>query len=105
VLLDPDLVEVHGQLAPLSTFVSRSHIVPIVSRLITRPDVRPATAEVDRVFFVPLVELLRPGVFHEERWGNRPLDWPLAFFELEDETVWGATGRMLVDLLTVALGL
>jgi hypothetical protein len=27
------------------------------------------------------------------------------FFELEEETVWGATGRMLVDLLSVALGL
>jgi 8-oxo-dGTP pyrophosphatase MutT (NUDIX family) len=105
VLLDPDLVDVHGRLAPLATFVSRSHIVPVVGRLSARPDLRPATTEVERVFFVPLVELLRPGVFHEERWGPRPLDWPIAFFELDDDTVWGATARMLVELLTVALGL
>ena len=40
----------------------------------------------------------------EERWVSRPVEWPVVFFELEDETVWGATGRMLVDLLSVALG-
>jgi hypothetical protein len=54
---------------------------------------------------VPLVDLLRPGVYHEERWSSRPVEWPVVFFELEEETVWGATGRMLVDLLSVALGL
>jgi len=26
------------------------------------------------------------------------------FFELEDETIWGATAHILVDLLSVALG-
>jgi hypothetical protein len=35
-----------------------------------------------------------------ERWGSPPLDRPLHFFELDDETVWGATAHMLVDLLT-----
>ncbi len=104
VLLDPNLVEVHGELTHLATNVSRSHIVPVVGRLTARPDLRPGTAEVDRIFFVPLVELLYPGVFRQERWGDRPLDWQVAFFELDDETIWGATGRMLVDLLSVALG-
>ena len=28
---------------------------------------------------------------------------PLYFFELDDETVWGATARMLHELLRVAL--
>jgi hypothetical protein len=28
------------------------------------------------------------------------MDRPLHFFELDDETVWGATAHMLVDLLT-----
>jgi 8-oxo-dGTP pyrophosphatase MutT (NUDIX family) len=104
VLLDPAHVEVRGQLPALSTFVSRSHIVPVVGRLTHRPELRPGTIEVDRIFFVPLVELLQPGVFHEEQWGSRPAGWPVVFFELEDETVWGATGRKLVDLLSLALG-
>jgi 8-oxo-dGTP pyrophosphatase MutT (NUDIX family) len=104
VLLDPDRVEIEGELAHIATYVTRSHIVPVVGRLIGRPELRPGTTEVERLFFVPLVELLRPGVFRQERWGDRPVDWQVAFFELSDETVWGATGRMLVDLLSVALG-
>jgi 8-oxo-dGTP pyrophosphatase MutT (NUDIX family) len=105
VLLDPALVEIHGELTTLSTYVTRSYIVPIVGRIAgTRPHLSPGTAEVDRVFSVPLVDLLQPGVFHEERWASRPVEWPVVFFELEDETVWGATGRVLVDLLSVTLG-
>jgi 8-oxo-dGTP pyrophosphatase MutT (NUDIX family) len=105
VLLDPVLVDVHGELATMSTLVSRSHIVPVVGHVAGRPELRPGTTEVDRIFTVPLVDLLRPGVYHEERWSSRPVEWPVVFFELEEETVWGATGRMLVDLLSVALGL
>jgi 8-oxo-dGTP pyrophosphatase MutT (NUDIX family) len=105
VRLDPASVEVHGELTTLSTYVTRSYIVPIVGRITGgAAQLSPGTAEVDRVFRVPLVALLEPGVFHEERWASRPVEWPVVFFELEDETVWGATGRMLVDLLSVGLG-
>ena len=43
---------------------------------------------------------MRPDTYHAERWGRSPTDRLLHFFELEDETVWGATAFMLVDLLT-----
>ena len=52
----------------------------------------------------PLADLLVEGTYREERWGTPPLDRPIFFFELDDETVWGATARMLHQLLRVAHG-
>jgi 8-oxo-dGTP pyrophosphatase MutT (NUDIX family) len=100
--LDPDVPTVVGELAHLNTIVSRSYIVPVVSVLDHRPDVEPLTGEVDRVMWTPLAELAQPGTYRMERWGSPPMDRPLHFFELDDETVWGATAHMLVDLLTRA---
>jgi 8-oxo-dGTP pyrophosphatase MutT (NUDIX family) len=102
VLLDPALVEVHGELPHLSTVVSLSYIVPVVARLAELPALRPGTTEVERIFTVPLAELARADTYRCEVWGDPPLDRPIHFFDLDDETVWGATGRMLVDLLALA---
>jgi 8-oxo-dGTP pyrophosphatase MutT (NUDIX family)/N-acetylglutamate synthase-like GNAT family acetyltransferase len=99
--LHDDDVEIVGELDHIATVVSRSVIVPVVAHLRSRPVVRPMTAEVDRILTVPLVEFLTPGTYRSERWG---LDWErvVHFFELDDETVWGATGRMLFQLLSIA---
>ncbi len=105
VELDPSTVTVLGELDHLYTFVSRSLIVPVVATLPGRPVLRPATFEVDRILTVPLDEFLRDDTFHAETWGTRPLNFTLHFFDLDDETVWGATARILVQLLEVALGL
>ena len=70
----------------------------------------PCTSEVDRVFWVPLHDLTKPGTFREEWW---PLqlserreverrERPIYFFDVDGETVWGATARMLHQLLRVA---
>lgn len=99
--LDPDLPGVVGELRHLSTIVSRSYIVPVVARLDEPVPLEPATYEADRVMWTPVAELTRPGTYHRERWGMPPLDRPLHFFHLDDETVWGATAHMLVDLLTL----
>jgi 8-oxo-dGTP pyrophosphatase MutT (NUDIX family) len=98
--LDPKLVTPFAELDHLSTVVSRSHIVPLVGRLPRIVPLGPASPEVERVFWLPLGELVRPDTYHSERWGRTPTDRLLHFFELEDETVWGATAFMLVDLLT-----
>jgi 8-oxo-dGTP pyrophosphatase MutT (NUDIX family) len=104
VLLDPALVRVVGQLDHLTTLVSSSLIVPVVGHLAELPELRPGTGEVDRIFTVPLGELMRSDTFREERWSDRDTTRSVYFFELDDETVWGATGRILVQLLTIAAG-
>jgi 8-oxo-dGTP pyrophosphatase MutT (NUDIX family) len=104
VALDPSRVTVVGELDHIATMVSRNVIVPVVGTLTDRPVMHPAAAEVDRIMTVPLVELLDAEVYREERWGVPPLDRPIHFFELVDETVWGATGRILLQLLSIATG-
>lgn len=105
VQLDPALVTVSAQLEPLSTVVSKSYIMPIVARLPHRPHLVPHDAEVDRILWVPLGELARSDTYRGEWWGTPPLDREMHFFDLDDETIWGATGRMLHELLARAHGL
>jgi len=98
--LDPSEVTVIGELAHLNTVVSRSYIVPIVARLPAPLELSPASPEVERILWVALGEFVRPNTYRAERWGQHPTDRLLHFFELDDETVWGATATMLVDLFT-----
>ena len=101
--LDPALSTIVGELEHLNTVVSKSYIVPIVARLDAgeRPRLTPQTMEADRVMWTPISELTKPSTYRLERWGNLPLDRPLHFLELDDETIWGATGRMLFYLITL----
>ncbi len=98
--LDPSHVTFHGELRHLDTVVSRSYIVPLVARLARRVELAPASIEVDRVMWVPVRELTRAGSYRAEWWGAPPTDRLIHFFELADETIWGATATILVDLLT-----
>lgn len=104
VMLARSLVDVVGELDHLETVVSQSYIVPVIGCLDRRPELRPGTDEVDRILFVSLGDLRRPDTYREEWWGAPPTERPIHFFELDDETVWGATARMLVQLLAVVHG-
>lgn len=97
--LDQGTVEVIGELDHLATVVSHSHVVPIVGRLHRRTELVPTSMEVERVMWVPLVDLLRADTYRVERWHAPPTDRLLHFFELDDETVWGLTAVVLTDLL------
>lgn len=100
--LDPALPRPLALLAPASAFVSGTPITPVVAIMDRRPDVVANPAEVARVFDVSLAELA--AAFTEELWSEPGLPtFPMYFFEVAGETVWGATARMLVDLLTVVL--
>jgi mutator protein MutT len=97
--LEPAAVEVFGELAHLNTVVSLSYIVPVVGLVAEPVMLQPTSPEVERVFWLPLAELVRPDTYRSERWGHAPTERLLHFFELDDETIWGATAMMLVDLL------
>jgi 8-oxo-dGTP pyrophosphatase MutT (NUDIX family) len=102
--LDPASVEIIGELDHLTTVSSRSFIVPHVGALPARPELHPNPAEVERILYVALSELLLDEVFREERWGVPPLDRPVTFFELVGDTIWGATAAMLKQLLMIVTG-
>ena len=109
--LDPALVTTVGWLRPLLTMVSASFILPVLGVLHGRPHYVVNPGEVERVFDVALSELAQPEVFHEERWRipgravttSEDGSFPVWFFDIAGELIWGATARMLYELLNIVL--
>ncbi len=97
--IDPGEVEIAGELDTLGTVGSRFTIAPFVGLLEGRPELSPDPVEVVKAFDVPLAELLADGVHSEEEWEVGLPDFTIQLFELEDETVWGATARILTRFL------
>lgn len=108
----PSEVTITGWLSPIVTFASGSAIQPIVGWLDQRPQVTPNAGEVDRIFDVSLADLVADGNFLEQRWRRdtpRPGagadgSFPIFFYRVPGEVVWGATGRILTELCAVAVG-
>lgn len=100
VALDTSALEVVGTLTPISTLAATSGITPIVGFLPERPAVKADPNEVEFVFDVSLAQLLADGVFAEERW-DTPWgdDRQINFFYLSHDIIWGATARILRELL------
>jgi 8-oxo-dGTP pyrophosphatase MutT (NUDIX family) len=100
--IDPAAVEILGALAPVHTTVSGILIVPFVGVLIERQPIRPNPAEIANVFEVTVDRLLAvERVVELERKGER---FETYLFDVGDAIVWGATGRILHDLLEVVRG-
>jgi 8-oxo-dGTP pyrophosphatase MutT (NUDIX family) len=113
VSLDASLVTVIGQLTAMPTVSSNTFMTPVVGALARRPAVKASPAEVERVFDVALADLVTGHAFHEEWWSvpdrlgadGLPVgEFPVWFFEVAGETVWGATARTLMELLCLILG-
>ena len=128
--LDPRSVKFIGRLSDRFTTSSDSTVIPVVGLLSSRPHLVANLDEVERIFDVALADLATTEVFHEERWhvpGRKPrptdavvprtaastekpaeptLDdetFPVWFFDLEHDTLWGTSARILVELLYLVL--
>ena len=110
--IEESSVDYLGWLSPLVTVASGSSITPIVGRLARRPELAIDQAEVDRAFTVALDDLLADGVFLEERWrrdaspheSDEDGYFPINFFRVPGDLIWGATARVLTELLCIVTG-
>jgi 8-oxo-dGTP pyrophosphatase MutT (NUDIX family) len=99
--LDPGRVEVIGRLDETLVLVSAFRLTPWVGVV---PYPYPYLAhprEVEAILYVPLAALVRPGVHRTEEltaYGVRHL---VHFYDLPEATVWGATARVLHQLLEI----
>jgi 8-oxo-dGTP pyrophosphatase MutT (NUDIX family) len=103
--LERAAVEVVAELDTISTVTSRFLVAPFVGVVASPPVLRPDPREVARVFDVALSDLMAEGVHRVEHWGTGVLTRDVHIFELEDETVWGLTARILSGFLTLLTSL
>jgi 8-oxo-dGTP pyrophosphatase MutT (NUDIX family) len=95
--LPGSVVEVLGALPLLETFVSGFVVVPFVVRLPERPELRPNPREVAEVLELDLAGLAAAERLVERRW--RGTSFQTFVYEVDGYVVWGATGRILHELL------
>ncbi len=95
--IPPDRFEVIGSLPPTQTVVSGFLIAPFVGVLAERPRLRPSPVEIDEVLELEIRRLAEvereEGV---ERDGERRTWFA---YEVDGNTVWGATGRIVHSFL------
>ena len=98
--LDPALPVVLGALPPVHTTVSGILVVPFVGVLGELPVFTPSDREIERVLVFPIARLatVEAEVEYELAGGRAWRGW---VYEVDGTTVWGATGRMLHELLEV----
>src|SRR4051794_6896537 len=99
IALDPARVELVGALPPVSTFVTGYRVHPFVG-LVAHPGelgLQPNPTEVETVLTFSL-ELLRES-YEMRRLVRRGVPVHTPTYEVEGQLIWGATARILGDLL------
>ena len=96
--IEPSMVEVLGFLPPIDTVEFSLLVVPVVGRVQTPLNLVPSEREVAKVY-TPLLEDLADG----SKWWSVPWnDFQVWYYDLEGDTLWGATARMVRDLVGLA---
>lgn len=99
--LQPEEVSVVGRLDDIRT-ITKYSVRPFVSRIPAR-EYQPGDGEVAEIAILSLDALMDRENYHSER-REHPYygDIRLHYFYVDGYTVWGATGRMLVQFLELA---
>jgi 8-oxo-dGTP pyrophosphatase MutT (NUDIX family) len=95
--LDPDGVELVGALPPTPTFVTGYRIHPFVGLIDAGQPWRPQPSEVDAVLELSLPALVEG--FEMRRLVRRGVPFRTPTYTVGDALVWGATARIVRDLL------
>ena len=104
--IDPSTIRRIGELDSFVTVGSKTMVTPFVAVTDQQPRLKRDPIEVELIRHVSFGELLLDEVWREEFWPLPHFDGSRAitFFELVGDTVWGATGSMLRQLLAIATG-
>lgn len=93
--IDPRSVQVLGFLPPIDTVESPLMVVPVVGRLHEPPQLVPSEREVARVHTPRVADLADPDRWWSVTWHG----WPVWYYDLNGDTLWGATARMVRQLV------
>jgi len=98
--IDPDAIEILGALGPIHTFVSRILVTPFIGVIPRLPALSVSEAEIARVLEVPVRELAAAEEERELR-EEGGATWRGWWYPMGEVTIWGATGFMVHELLTL----
>ena len=95
--LPPDAVDVLGALEPTPTFVTNYAIYPFVGLIEPGTEWVPQAREVAEVLELPLEEVR--AAHAEKRLVRKGIPFRTDTYEVGDALIWGATARIVADLL------
>lgn len=93
--IDPGQVEVLGFLPAVDTVEFSLMVVPVVARISTPLGLVPSDREVDRIYTPRLADLADRANWWHVPWNG----WKVWYYDLEGDTLWGATARMVRQLV------
>jgi 8-oxo-dGTP pyrophosphatase MutT (NUDIX family) len=96
--IDVSGVRVLGALDEVPT-LTEFRIQPFVGVIPQGVEYRPNPVEVEFIVEVPLAALLEPSLHRAERRSVRGVEYEVDFYTYGSHIIWGATGRILRDLL------
>jgi len=97
-------VEVLGMLDEMVT-TSEFRVVPYVGLLDPSVELHPDAGEIAELLEIPVPDLLVPGLRRTEKRFYRGAERDVYFYDVGRHTIWGATARILSNLLAVLSGL
>lgn len=99
--IEPESVQILGQLTPVFVNVSNFVVQPTVGWVDARPTFKLDSYEVEQLIEVPLAELQDEQNVYEEEWTLRTRVAQVPFYKIQGQTIWGATAMMLSELLSL----
>lgn len=99
--VEPESLDILGQLSPLYIPPSDFCIYPVVAYAAEPPSFTPNDREVAEVLQVSLRHLRQPTTRCEETWELRGAPVRVPYYEVSEHKVWGATAMVLCELLSL----
>ncbi|BDG03697.1 NUDIX hydrolase [Anaeromyxobacter oryzae] len=99
--LEPSRADVMGRLSETLVLQSAFRLTPWVASVPYPYPYAAAAGEVEEILHVPLAALARPGAHRVEPREVYGLRLDVHFFSVGGDVIWGATGRVLAELLTL----
>ncbi|MEL6178685.1 MAG: CoA pyrophosphatase, partial [Myxococcota bacterium] len=98
IALPPQHVHVLGEMDDFPAIHGDLRVSPWVGQLTHVPALRPNPTEVARIFEVPLEAMSQRDRWRTEMMQRGQYTWPVYFFDVDGEVVWGLTAYIILKL-------
>jgi 8-oxo-dGTP pyrophosphatase MutT (NUDIX family) len=98
--IDASVIDVVCELDDYPTFVTNYVVTPFVALIPQQHSYTHSEREIDEVIELPVRELA--ATLRQEDWSARGRRYPMYFYETRGYTIWGVTGYILTQFLSIA---